>query len=160
MHILCTKSGFPLSTERNLLFICSSISDTRRQVFFSPELFYQNIAYSPPDEFCSWFVLFWLFLWYLVKLSSSLWLSLSPHWPFTPCSMLRTFCVDIEVVRPLRLYEQLHCFAIDNNWPEPLPARNIFCKNILLLKIFSFSAKHSLRQALFYFQPPPKDELW
>ena len=95
-------------------------------------------------------MLFWLFLWYLVKLSSSLWLSLSPHWPFTPCSMLRTFCVDIEAVGPLRLYEQLHCFAIDNNWPEPLPARNIFCKNILLLKIFSFSAKHSLRQALFY----------
>ena len=55
--------------------------------------------------------------------------------------MLRTFCVDIEAVRPLRLYEQLHCFAIDNNWPEPaVPARNIFCKNILLLKIFSFSA--------------------
>ena len=52
--------------------------------------------------------------------------------------MLRTFCVDIEAVRPLRLYEQLHCFAIDNNWPEPLPARNIFNKNILLLKYFHF----------------------
>ena len=65
---------------------------------------------------------------------------------------------------PLRLYEQLHCFAINNSWPLPIARRKIFstlifpkigflqCSNILK----TFSTTDPGRDILLFSTPFPR----